>query len=112
MDRMQAFVLVHHAIVERTRMSIKLRGLTAAIDKLHHDLDAQAEKLMTRVATTQDRGATVFAQVHKRLDGAAKDLDDVNNLLSDLENTNGGPSLDDSSGSSELQQPAASWSAT
>lgn len=87
-------------------MSVKLRGATAALAKLHHDLDLQAEKLTGRIATTQDRGNTVFAQAHKRLDGAASDLDEVDKLISDLEGSNGGPTLGDSSESSE---PHASW---
>lgn len=90
-------------------MSLKLRGVTDALAKLHHDLDLQAEKLTGRISTTQDRGNAVFAQAHKRLDGAASDLDQVDKLLSDLENTNGGPTLDDSSESSEPQHPQASW---
>jgi hypothetical protein len=109
MDRLRAFVLVHHAIVERQIMSMKLRGLTSSLAQLHHDLDAQAEKLTDRIAVTKDRGAAVFAQAHKRLDGAAQDLAEVDKLLSDLENTNGGPILDDSSESS-VPHPQASWS--
>jgi hypothetical protein len=108
MDRLQAFVLVYQARVERERMSVKLRGVTAALAKLHHDLDLQAEKLTDRIVTTQERGSAVFAQAHKRLDGAASDLAEVDKLLSDLENTNGGPTLDGSSESSE-QHPQASW---
>jgi hypothetical protein len=91
-------------------MSLKLRGVTAALARLHHDLDLQAEKLTDRITSTQDRGNAVFAQAHKRLDGAAQDLDEVNKLISDLENTNGGPISDGSDGSSEVSQPHASWS--
>ncbi len=89
-------------------MSIKLRGVTSALAKLHHDLDAQAEKLVDRIETTQARGSAVFAEAHKRLDGAAQDLTDVDKLLSDLEASNGGPTLD---GSSESSEPHASWGA-
>jgi hypothetical protein len=108
MDRLQAFVLVYLAQVERERMSMKLRGVTASLAKLHHDLDLQAEKLTDRIVSTQDRGNAVFAQAHKRLDGAASELAEVDKLLSDLEQSNGGPTLDGSSESSG-QHPQDSW---
>jgi hypothetical protein len=111
MDRLHAWVLVYRAKVERERMSVKLRGVTAALAKLHHDLDLQAEKLTDRIVNTQDRGNAVFASAHKRLDSAAQDLAEVDKLISDLENSNGGPTLDDSSESS-AQHPQASWSKT
>lgn len=108
MDRLLAFVLVHQAIVERQRMSIKLRGVTSALAKLHHDLDQQAEKLTNRIVSTQEHGTAVFAQAHRRLDGAASDLAEVDKLISELEAGNGGPTLD---GSSESSEPHASWGA-
>lgn len=89
-------------------MSLKLRGVTASLAKLHHNLDLQAEKLETRISDAQQRGDAVFAQAHKRLDDAGRDLAEVDKLLSDLENTNGGPTLDGSSESSE-QHPQDSW---
>jgi hypothetical protein len=91
-DRLRAFVLIYHAKVERERMSLKLRGVTASLAKLHHNLDLHAEKLESRIVDAQARGDAVFAQ--------ARDLADVDKLLSDLEQSNGGPTLDDSAESS------------
>jgi hypothetical protein len=108
MDRLQAFVLVYLAQVERQRMSLKLRGVTASLARLHHNLDLHAEKLESRIADAQQRGDAVFAQAHKRLDDAGRDLAEVDKLLSDIEQSNGGPILDDSSESSG-QHPQDSW---
>lgn len=91
-------------------MTPKLQGIAAAMAKLHHGLDDRAGKLLDRIAQTDQRGANVFAQAHKRIDAADGTLDEVNKLIDDLAKTNGGPTLDDSAESSgDPRHPQASW---
>lgn len=78
-------------------MTPNLRGVAPALAKLHREFDDRAGKFLARVEATQSRGATVFAQAHQRLDAADGALNEVNALLDEVTQTNGGPSLDSSS---------------
>lgn len=90
-------------------MSVKLRAALDAVQKFYHEVEVDSDKVVQRVEDMHARRKTVFSGTHKQLDGAMKNLDEVESLMSDLEQSNGGPTLDGSSESSEPQHPQASW---
>ncbi len=85
--------------VQREReklMTPKLRGVRASMDKLRHALDRDAEKLAARIDAADVKREVVFEASHGIVASVERDLKDVEDFVSDLENSNGGP-LDDSS---------------
>lgn len=94
-------------------MSVKLRAALDAAQKFYHDVDTDSEKFINRVAGMHVRRQDTFIKAHKTLDGAVANLDEVDKLMSDLAQTNGGPTLDDSKESSEASghdgEPGKSW---
>lgn len=89
-------------------MSVKLRAALDAVQKFYHEVELDSDKVVKRVGDMHERRKTVFSGTHKQLDGAMKNLDEVEALMSDLEKSNGGPTLDGSSESSG-QHPQDSW---
>lgn len=77
-------------------MTPKFRGIGERLKKLQHHLDDQAGKLDEKITATEERSVGVFANAHKNLDAAHKNLADVDHLLDDIERSNQGPPLDDS----------------
>lgn len=96
--------------LERFRpMTSKLQGLAQAIGAVHHDLDAQAEGLLKKLDAVKVRGTNAFKGAHARLDASALQIADVEKLVADLEQTNGGPSLDGSKESSDETPKEQAW---
>jgi hypothetical protein len=107
MDRLRAQILLCHARVRECRlrerinaMTPKLAGVASAMAKLHHGLDARAEKLLARIETAERRGDEAFKKAHGKLDAADTAVGEVETFIAQLECTNGGPTLDGSPESS------------
>jgi hypothetical protein len=83
-------------------MTPKLRGVRASMDKLRHALEVDAEKLTTRIESADAKRNAVFTASHGVLDGVERDLKEVEDFMSDMEKSNGGPTLDGSEESSSV----------
>lgn len=81
-------------------MTPKLRGVRASMDKLRHALEADADRLAARIETADAKRVAVFDASHGVLSGVERDLKEVEDFIDEMEKTNGGPTLDDSSESS------------
>jgi hypothetical protein len=73
-------------------MTAKLRGVRASLDKLRHAVDHDADKLAARIESADAKRASVFEASHGAVAGVERDLREVEELLSDLEKSNGPPS--------------------
>lgn len=82
-------------------MTPKLQGLASAMAKLQHGLEERSGKLMDRIDHADKRGAAAFDKAHGSLDQTEKAMADVEEFIGSLEGSNGGPTLTDSSGSSD-----------
>jgi hypothetical protein len=90
-------------------MTPKLAGIASAMAKLNHNLDDRADKLLTRIASADARGAAAFEKAHATIDTAEAAVADVEAFVKSLEGSNGAPkNSDGSSGSSG--EPQTSWS--
>lgn len=97
-------------------MTPKIKGLRSALEKLHHNIEFESDKLAKRIETETARVPETFKAVNEKIDAqmasVSADLGEVTQYLDDLQKMgNGGPPLEGSSGSSEKREPAASWSA-
>ena len=81
-------------------MTPKIRGVRASMDKLRHSLNADAEKLAARIEEADAKRVAVFDASHGAVAAVERDLKEVEDFVSELEKTNGGPTLDDSGESS------------
>lgn len=87
--------------VQREReklMTPKLRGVRASMDKLRHALEHDADKLATRVEAADARRVAAFDASHGVIATVERDLKEVEEFVSELEKSNGGP-LDESKSS-------------
>ena len=91
------------AIIDaRKPMFSKLQGAAAAFDRLHHDLETEAEKFVDEVEDARVHGKGTFQRGRERLAEAREHLKGVNTMLDNLDKaTNGGPTLGDSQESSQ-----------
>jgi hypothetical protein len=118
-DRLTAFVAIAHArlkleIIERYHLlekpmpTPKLQSLTKAMAMLEHNLEMDAEKLLTKIVDVGERGKQAFVKSHAKVDGIGTRVGDVEKYVAALEGANGGDPLDDSSttsgGSSETKE--------
>jgi hypothetical protein len=116
-DRLTALIAIAHAqvrieiikrhpeLLEATMPTPKLQSLTKAMAMLEHNLEADAEKLLTKVVAVGERGKAAFVKSHAKVDGIGSRVDEVEKYVAALEGSNGGDPLDDSSASSEASQP-------
>jgi hypothetical protein len=118
-DRLTAFVALAHVqlriqylkrhpeILEVIDMTPKLAGLTSAMAKLRHTVEAGADKLAARIEGANTHSAAAFQKAHVVLDNTEKDVSEIEEFIASLEGSNGAPAgpLDDSSASSEVAQP-------
>jgi hypothetical protein len=88
-------------------MTPKFRGVPSALAKLQHSLDADAEKLFTRIERANQRREEVFKKSHASLDAADGVLDDVEKFFDNMEGSNGGPSGSSDEESEEQQAKTA-----
>lgn len=78
-------------------MTPKFRGVAEKLKKLQHHLDHEAGKLDARIDQTMARSHGVFEKSHKTVAQSHEHLDGIDDFLTDLEKSNAGPPLDDSS---------------
>lgn len=88
-------------------MTPKLRGVRASMDKLRHALEHDADKLASRIEAADARRVATFEASHSAVAAVERDLKEVEEFVSDLEKSNGGP-LDDSSNSVVHLSPRSS----
>lgn len=79
----------------------KLQGLAKAMAMLEHNLEDGACKLLTKIESVEARGVAAITKGHKKIDGKAALVDEIESYVTALEGSNGGDPLDDSSESSE-----------
>lgn len=82
-------------------MTPKFRGVTDALKKLQHNLDADASKLLERIESADARRDTVFKKSQDTVAAAHGTLDGIDSFIDELERTNAGP-LEDAPRSSEV----------
>jgi hypothetical protein len=72
------------------------------MDKLRHALEQDADRLATRIETADAKREAVFEASNSVLAAVERDLKDVEEFTAEMEKSNGGPTLDDSSESSKV----------
>jgi hypothetical protein len=117
MDRLTAFVAINHLklrlqylsrhpeLLEKTDMTPKLQGPASAMARLKHGLEDRSGKLLDRIGAADARSGVAFDKAHKQMDATEKDVAEVEAFLASLEGSNGGPTLRDSSDTSDVSQP-------
>lgn len=95
---------------------LKQLGIGKALGQLKHDLHDKGMKLVDKIHGVRDRGDKAFEKAHAHVDGQAREIKDVEDFVSEVEEaTNGGPTLADSSTSSPASsttsaaEPQTSW---
>lgn len=102
MDRLTAFVAIHHlqlrlVILKRnphlleSTMTPKLQGALQALKVLQHDVEADADELIAKAAQLQERRQAAKTKTNGALDKAGNGLGDIENFVSALEGSNGAP---------------------
>lgn len=75
------------------KMVSKLQSVASRLGQLKHDVEFDADKLLTRVDGVFARKDAAFAKSHQHLDVQEKDLADVEGFITQIEQaTNGAPS--------------------
>lgn len=74
-------------------MTPKLQGALQALEMLKHDAESDAEEIVARVADLQARRKAAKSKTHGALDKTANSLGDIEDFVSALEGSNGGPPL-------------------
>ena len=102
MDRLTAFVAIHHMqlrleilkrkpyLLENT-MTPKLQGALQALKVLQHDVEADADELIAKAAQLQERRQAAKTKSHGALDKAGNGLGDIEDFVTALEGSNGAP---------------------
>jgi hypothetical protein len=78
-------------------MTPKLAGVAQAFNLLKHNIEADAEELLQRINTANDRRASVKDKSHSALDTANNGMKDIEDFLESMEGTNGSPNSSASS---------------
>jgi hypothetical protein len=89
-------------------MTPKLRGVRASMDKLRHALETDADKLAARIESADARRESVFAASNGAVASVERDIKDVEELLSDMERSNGSPLSDSEESSNVVAHPRSS----
>ena len=76
---------------EGYKVTPDFKGVAGKLAKLQHNLQHDSEKLSERIDSADQRRETVFAKSHATVDATHRELDGIDNFLSDLEKTNAGP---------------------
>jgi hypothetical protein len=96
---------LRYQIVRDYRMTPKLAGLSTALATLQHGLEDQAGKLLDRVNAVNVRTAAAMAKANTQMAATEQAAADIEAFANSLEGSNGGPSLSDSSATSD-QSPS------
>lgn len=104
MDRLTAFVAIHHMqlrleilkrkpyLLENT-MTPKLQGALQALKLLQHDVEADADEIVAKAADLQARRQAAKTKTHSALDMAGNSLGDIESFVGALEGSNGAPAV-------------------
>lgn len=117
MDRLTAFVALAHAqlrieylkrhpeILEGIEMTPKFAGLAQGMGAMRHELETMAQELTADIAGVRTEAVDAFGQAKQEVAKAKAAVADVKAFVADLKGSNGGPTLSDSSVSSDQSQP-------
>lgn len=86
-------------------MTPKFAGLAQALATMRHDLESQAQDLMTDITATSDEAKDAFGQAKQEVAKTKAAVADVKAFVADLQGSNGAPTLSDSSVTSDQSQP-------
>jgi len=78
-------------LLENAAMTPKLQGALQALKVLQHDVEADADELITKAAQLQERRQAAKTKSHSALDKAGNGLGDIEDFVSALEGSNGAP---------------------
>lgn len=114
LDTLHALILILHAknrrgdpfptefaVKGKTDMTPDFRSVPLRLAKLQHNLNARAQKLNEKMDGLESRAEGAFGKAHAQLDVAESAVADVTKFVDDLEQSNGGPTLDGSQGPSK-----------
>lgn len=82
----------------------KFAGLSQALGLMRHELETQAEDLMKDITSTTAEAKDTFGQAKAEVTKAKAAVADVKAFVAELQGGNGGPTLSDSSASSDQSQ--------
>ena len=88
-------------------MTPNLAGLPATLAMLRDNLEVRAAKLAGRATAVNSRTAAALTRAETQMAATEKAAEDIEAFANALEGNNGGPTLDDSSGSSAIISEAA-----
>jgi hypothetical protein len=117
MDRLTAFVALHHAQLRLDHLKRNpdilmatpiLQGLGMGLSRLEHSLETAAAPLADRIAKLEPRGLDAIAGAHKRMDAIDSRVKEVESFIEAI-GSNGGDPLPESSEPSDEQQPNPSF---
>jgi len=91
---------------EQSIMTPKLQGALQALKVLQHDVETDAEEVITKVTALQARRQAAKTKTHTALDSAGSSLGDIEQFVEGLEGTNGAPNS--SGGSDATSAPRSS----
>lgn len=81
-------------------MTPNVKGLGAALAKLKHDLDMQASGALSELSSLGDRANVAMAKAKQKIAETKASIEEIETFVAD-EGSNGGPTLTDSSGTSD-----------
>lgn len=98
MDRLRAFVLVHHLILiecaraerakREARMARDLASLEMALGMFESDMDKEAEKVFDSMDAVRAKAGDVFKRTQARVASSAATVDRVDKMVSSLDRAN------------------------
>jgi hypothetical protein len=82
-------------------------GLTQELGLLRHELETEAKSVMSDIVSTRVDAKAAFVQVREKITEAKAVVADVKAFVAGVEGSNGGPTLADSSATSDQSPTAA-----
>jgi hypothetical protein len=95
-----------HPDLWRFGMTPKFKGLGPALAKLTHDLDLQAAPLMADIESLSSEAPGLIKQAAQRVAETKQAVADIKDFVNSLTGSNGGPTLADSSATSDASAAA------
>ena len=81
-------------------MTPNVKGLGGALAKLKHDLEMQATAALSEMTALSQRATEAIGRAKQKIADTRAAVEEIETFVSEDDGTNGGPSLDGSSGSS------------
>lgn len=116
MDRLTAFVALAHVqlrveylkrhpeMLEGIDMTPNFKGFGAALAKFKHDLDMQSVDAMSEMSSLGSRASAAMGKVKAKVAETRLAVEEIEAFVAD-EGSNGGPTLSDSSATSDQSHP-------